>query len=81
VLGPAAGGRVGGPPRARAAGTGFEEVADAEAFLDAAAVGDAEPDAEPDAEGLAAALAEGVAEALPGALPDGLLDGVPLAAP
>jgi len=85
---PSPGRPVCGPVQARAAGTGFEEVAVAEALLDAAAVGDAVPDAEPladaelavVAEGVADELAEGVAEALPGALldalPDGLLDGV-----
>ena len=84
---PSPGRPVCGPVQARAAGTGFDEVGDAEAVLDAAAVGGAEPDAEPiaDAEGVADELAEGVAEALPGALldalPDGVLDGVPLAAP
>lgn len=61
---PSPGRPVCGPSQARAAGTGFDEVAVAEALLDAAAVGDGVPVAEPDAEGVPAELAEGVEEGL-----------------
>ena len=69
---PSPGRPVCGPVQARAAGTGFDEVAAAEAVLDTAAVGEAVPVAVPvaDAEGVAAELAEAVAEALPDALPE-----------